>query len=133
MTVPSFGADCMSRKDAVRTMDHFYIGLRPLWKNFVPVCDMPTTMSDQIIDAAMARALHADACRDHVLVGWIVMKDPPDHPRKFTARLAASRPSPYVLIGDTLAAVQEQLPSGLVRSERQPGDSPEVVEMWFAE
>jgi len=25
---------------------------------------------DQIIDADMASALHADACRDHVLVAW---------------------------------------------------------------
>jgi len=30
-----------------------------------------------------------------------------------------------------LADVQEQLPPGLVRSERQPINPPEVVEMWF--
>jgi hypothetical protein len=35
-------------------------------------------MDDQIIDAVMARSLHADACRAHPLVGWIVMHDPPD-------------------------------------------------------
>ena len=29
------------------------------------------------------------------------------------------------------AGVQEQLPPGLVRAERQPADSPEVVEIWF--
>jgi hypothetical protein len=28
---------------------------------------------DQIIDAAMARALHADACRDHAAVAWVVL------------------------------------------------------------
>jgi hypothetical protein len=32
---------------------------------------------DQIIDATMARALHADACRDHTLVAWIVLWDLP--------------------------------------------------------
>jgi hypothetical protein len=37
-----------------------------------------------------------------------------------------------VLVSDTLAEVQEQLPSGLVRSERQPVDPREVVEVWFA-
>jgi hypothetical protein len=89
-------------------------------------------MSDQVIDAAMARALHADAYRDHPLVAWIVMRDPPDYPGKFTARLATNGPSPYVLVSDTLAEVQEQLPSGLVRSERQPVDPREVVEVWFA-
>jgi hypothetical protein len=88
-------------------------------------------MSDQIIDAAMARALHADACRDNSLVAWIVIRDPPDYPDKFIARLATTGPLPYVLIGETLAAVQEQLPPGLVRSERQPVNPPEVVELWF--
>jgi hypothetical protein len=63
----------------------------------------------------MARALHADACRDHALVAWIIMQDPPDYPGKFTARLATRGPLPYVLIGETLAEVQEQLPPGLVR------------------
>jgi hypothetical protein len=38
-----------------------------------------------------------------------------------------------VLVADTLASVQAQLPPGLVRSERQPVDLPEVVEVWFTE
>jgi hypothetical protein len=29
--------------------------------------------TDQIIDAAMARALHADACRNPTAVAWIVL------------------------------------------------------------
>jgi hypothetical protein len=50
-------------------------------------------MTDQLIDAAMARGLHADACRDHALVAWIIMRDPPEYPDKFIARLATDRPS----------------------------------------
>src|SRR5690348_15706044 len=43
-------------------------------------CGMSTMFSqphsaDQIIDAAMARALHADACRDHAIVAWVVLWD----------------------------------------------------------
>jgi hypothetical protein len=87
---------------------------------------------DQIIDAAMARGLHADACRDHSLVGWVVMHDPPEYPDRFVARLVTDQPSPYALIADALAGIHEQLPPGLVRSERQPVDPPEVVEVWFA-
>jgi hypothetical protein len=60
----------------------------------------------QIIDAAMARALHADACRDHALVAWIVMWDPPGHPERFMAQLVTKAPCPYILIGDTLAKVK---------------------------
>ncbi|MFL5284483.1 MAG: hypothetical protein ACJ8AW_26695 [Rhodopila sp.] len=87
-------------------------------------------MSDQVIDAAIARALHAaDACRDHTLVGWVVMRDAPGYPDRFIARLATKRLSPYVLLADTLAGVQEQLSPGLVRVERQPADPPEVVEI----
>ena len=89
-------------------------------------------MPDQVIDAAMARTLHADACRDQALVAWIVMWDAPGYPDQFIARLATKRLSPYVLVAETLAGVQEQLPPGLVRAERQQADPPEVVEIWFA-
>ena len=89
--------------------------------------------NDQLIDAAMACSLHADACRDHALVAWIVLWDLPAYPERFAARLATNGPSPYLLLADTLASIRELLPSGLMRSERQPADPPEVVEIWFAE
>jgi hypothetical protein len=89
-------------------------------------------MADQVIDAAMARGLHADACRSHALVGWVVMRDPPEYPDKVTARLVTDAPSPYVLLADTLAEIHAQLPPHLVRTERQPADPPEVAEIWFA-
>jgi hypothetical protein len=85
----------------------------------------------QLIDPTMARALHADACRDHALVAWVVLWDLPAYPERYAARLATSTASPYLLLADTLAGIQEMLPPGLVRSERMPGDPPEVVELWF--
>ena len=88
-------------------------------------------MADQIVDAAMARGLHADACRSHALVGWVVMCDPPEHPDRVVARLVTETPSPYVLVADTLAEIHAQLPSPLARAGRQPADPPEVVEIWF--
>src|SRR5690242_4180040 len=89
---------------------------------------------DQLIDATMARALHADACRDHALVAWIVLWDLPAYPERYAARLVTGSPapSPYLLLADTLAGIQEMLPPGLVRSERMPSDPPEVAEIWFA-
>ena len=39
--------------------------------------------TDQLIDAAMARALHADACRDHALVAWAVLWDLSAYPERF--------------------------------------------------
>ena len=88
----------------------------------------------QIINAAMARALHADACRDHALVAWAVLWDLPAYPERYAARLvtSGSAPSPYLLLADTLGGIREMLPPGLVRSERMPADPPEVVEIWFA-
>jgi hypothetical protein len=90
--------------------------------------------TDQLIDATMARALHADACRDHALVAWVVLWDLPTYPERFAARLVTSGqvPSPYLLLADTLADIQAILPPGLVRSGRMPVDPPEVVEIWFA-
>jgi hypothetical protein len=90
-------------------------------------------MDDQIIDPAMAASLHADACRTHPLVGWVVMRDPPDYPGKVTARLVTNDgQSPYVLVADTLGDIHAALPPGLERSDRQPAEPPEVVEIWFA-
>src|SRR6476469_4614309 len=89
---------------------------------------------DQLIDPTMARALHADACRDHALVAWVVLWDLPAYPERFAARLATSGPVPFpsLLLADTLAGIRAMLPPGLVRSERMPSDPPEVVEIWFA-
>ncbi len=67
------------------------------------------------------------------MMGWIVMRDQPDYPDEFVARLISGTPTPYVLLADSLDGLQAQLPVGLIRSERQPVDPPEVVEIWFAE
>ena len=56
---------------------------------------------DQIVDAIMARAIQADAARTHLLLALIVMQEEPP------------------------------MPPGLVQSDRQPADPPEVVELWF--
>jgi hypothetical protein len=45
-------------------------------------------MPDQVIDDAMACALHTDACRDHALAAWAVLWDLPAYPERYAARLA---------------------------------------------
>ena len=88
---------------------------------------------DQIIDPITARALQSDVSRTHALSGWVVLRDPPDFPDRFVARLVTSaRHTNYVLIADSLAELQAMLPPHLVRSERQPAEPPEVVEIWFS-
>ena len=88
---------------------------------------------DQLTDATMATALHADVCRDHALVAWVVLWDLPAYPGRYAAKLVTSGqpPYPYLLLADTLAGIREMLPPGLVRSARQPADPPDVVEIWF--
>jgi len=80
----------------------------------------------------MARGLHADACRGRAIVAWIAPWDLPAYPKRYTAHLATNGPSPYLLLADTPAGIQEQLPPNLARSGRQPVHPPEVVEVWFA-
>jgi hypothetical protein len=89
--------------------------------------DMPY----QIIDAVMARSLQDDAARDHPLFAWIIMQNLPKFPGAFVGRLVTNAPTPYVLLGHTLAEVQVQRPPGLVHSGRQPSDP--AVEAWFPE
>ena len=48
----------------------------------------------------MARALYAGACRDYVLVAWMVMWDLPTYPERYAARLVtSSTPLPLPAIG----------------------------------
>jgi hypothetical protein len=88
-------------------------------------------MAYQIIDAVMARAIQADAARAHPLFAWIVMRDLPEYPGALVARLVTDAPTVYILLGHTLAEIHAQLPPGLERSDRQPADPAEVVEVWF--
>ena len=64
--------------------------------------------TDQLIDPTMARALHADACRDHALIAWVVLWDLPAYPERYAARLGWRGQSGCRL------------------------NPPEVVEIWFA-
>jgi len=89
-------------------------------------------MPDQIIDAMMARSIHADAARTHPLAAWVIVRDQIDYPGDLVARLVTDVLTPYVLLADTLAGLHTQLPIGLVRLERQPSDPPEIVETWVA-
>jgi hypothetical protein len=89
-------------------------------------------MPYQIIAAAMARSLQDDAARAHLLFAWIIMRDLPDYPGALAARLVTDAPTPYILLGHTLAELHAALPPSLERSKRQPSDPPEVVEVWFS-
>jgi len=88
-------------------------------------------MLDQIIDAVMARAIQADAVRAHPLAAWVIARDQIDYPGQLVARLVTDAPTAYVLLADTQAGLHVQLPPGLVRTERQPAEPREVVEIWF--
>jgi hypothetical protein len=96
-----------------------------------PAPEANSDMSDQIIDALMACAIHADTTRTNPLMGWIVMRDQPDYPDEMIARLVTEVPTAYALRGHTLAEVKAQLPPCLTRTERLPSYPPEVVEIWF--
>jgi hypothetical protein len=58
-----------------------------------------------------------------------VVKGLSDYPGEFVARLITNRPTPYVLLADTVTGLRDQLPPDLVRIERQTADPPEVVEV----
>ena len=90
-------------------------------------------MSDQIVDAGTAQSLTIDARRNHTLVAWVVTRDEPAYPDQFVARLMTDRPGSYVLLADSLAEIQAQLPAKLTRYERTPAEPADVVEIWFSE
>lgn len=48
------------------------------------------------------------------------------------ARVHKCEPTPYVLVAAMLTELRAKLPRGLVHSDRQPGDPPDLAEIWFA-
>jgi hypothetical protein len=58
-----------------------------------PAAEEATGLSEQIIDAVMARSIQANAAKVHVLFAWIVEHDPPEHPGRYIARLAMTDPN----------------------------------------
>jgi hypothetical protein len=50
----------------------------------------------------MRRAIHPP-------FAWIIMRNLPEFPGAFVARLVTDPPTPYILLGHTLAEVQVQL------------------------
>ena len=89
-------------------------------------------MFDQIIDAATALDVQANATTANILFGWIIEHDPPEHPGSYVARFATTHPTIYVMLADTPAELHAMLPPGLARSPRLPVDPLEVVEIWFS-
>jgi hypothetical protein len=62
-----------------------------------PAPEADPDMPYQIIDAVMARAIQEDTARTHPLFAWIVMRDVPNYPGAFVARLVADAPTGYAL------------------------------------
>lgn len=89
------------------------------------------TTTDKILDAVGAQEIQSYAIRTYRLWAWIVMREQLDYPDKVIARLTAGTPTSCVLVADVLEELQAQLPTGLVRSGRQPADPQGVVEFWF--
>jgi hypothetical protein len=69
-------------------------------------------MQYQIVDAVMASYLQDDAARDYPLFAWIITQNLLEFPGAFVARLVTDAPTPYILLGHTLAEVQARLPQG---------------------
>lgn len=90
-------------------------------------------MSDNLLTPEVAATLHQRALELSALAVWVISEDEPDYPGVLVARLITEAATPYVLTAATLPELRAQLPPGLERSERQPGDPEDVIEVWVSE
>lgn len=91
---------------------------------------MSTTTMSTWGDACKLQA-QSNAGRD--LLVWAVQQNPGDFPGKFTARpttMFSKEPVDFVLVSESLDGIRKMLPPGLVRLDREPDDSPSIVEAW---
>jgi hypothetical protein len=70
-------------------------------------------MSDQVITAEMAAALHRRAVELSALAVWVIPEDEPGHPGVLMARLITDGATPHVLTATLLPELREMLPPGL--------------------
>jgi len=91
---------------------------------------------DIIIDQQHAEAVQQDSQQRGMLAIWVVTWNTSDYPHQ-----AVIRPQcvdgdgihilGQVLVGESLDAVRDQLPEGLVRMERHPDDELQIIETWI--
>jgi hypothetical protein len=79
----------------------------------------------------MAAALHQRAVERSDLVVWVISEDEPGHPGVLVARLITDGATPYVMTATSLPELRAMLPTGLERSDRQPADPEDVLEVWL--
>lgn len=61
-----------------------------------------------------------------------VYSSPEDYPGKFVARLwDLNKPTRYIAVAETLEAIREIIPEGMIRFSRDERDSPCIVESWI--
>lgn len=91
-------------------------------------------MRTEIIDRAMAQDLQNKAILERDLWVWTVTTGTSDFPGRYVCRPHSTKlggPFGFALISDTLDGVRAQLPWGLSRLNREPGDDPVIVETWI--
>jgi len=63
---------------------------------------------------------------------WTIYDHPLDFPEFWVARkFELDKPTGEVILGNTLAAVRDTLPEGLICVPRAPADDPVIVECWL--
>ena len=62
-----------------------------------------------------------------------VYQSPKEYPGKFVARLwdIHKKPKLYIMVKDTLAGIQENIPIHMVRLPPTPQDDPILIETWI--
>ncbi|MFL1449166.1 hypothetical protein ACI77O_12295 [Pseudomonas tritici] len=66
---------------------------------------------------------------------WVVYDHPIEYPDKFVGRRWEVKPehgpTEDILLADSVDALRQQLPAGLIRLPRNVADNPSIVETWI--
>ena len=73
---------------------------------------------------------------DNALQMWVITENPADYPGQFVARLCRITSGAVIhththYTADSLQAIRQAIPQGLIRFDRHETDPPVVVETWF--
>lgn len=96
------------------------------------VCKQPCL--EHSIPSEYAMEIQDKAVTDGDVLFWTIYESPSDFHDKFVARPHSMRSQSaigFVMVADNLDHIRKLLPPGLAMIDRDPADSPVIVEVWL--
>lgn len=87
---------------------------------------------DKSTDRIVTRFNYARLVKQTTMPIIMIFESPEDYPGKYVARVFdVDKPTNLAAVADTYEEIQQAIPAGMVRLERNEKDDPVILETWI--